>query len=772
MPDSVTTKTTTLVIEKPDSFEKLAEKYCLMRYVVPDSFALNRDNGYKRLHIATKTQLRVPYFLYTHDRLSTDGRERSAIYALFQRKREVPIGALALKEPSITLAGNEIAFETLGRNFHVLVKLLQMDYARFDSNAFTAVGDYYIHAKGAKNVITCLQVEIKGDSRNVLELGEARQQSFKVIGHATRLIRRQKKDMKPHYKFIYPYFRREPKNSQHLYSQLLREEIDSYEGEIFSAYKQSDERAQLNFHSNTQPEYTRGKILFDFTNNFIKHLDSLGIRACHDERVFDSFKASTDSIDLPVKELGCIYLFDNRRNQTEVLISYFHDLLCKYPSAPNFEIIQDLRAGLEYPILILQDHEKGDFEEGGDFYGQPDPYQEIRRNPDLIDLPKQSIHVKRFAPTNEQHHTDEILHPIAVCLNELYLKYFILRNQPIVNSLPNLFQDKHGHSILLSQFAFVRQANYGDKGRYGVLAWVVGENLHFEDIGAPAGREVLNNLLVNQGLPSFDEILIEFAKRNRKKKQDTNEWNFDFVIGPGFVAEIEDINERVLYDYETIMQRKHSVAQEIPLEEFLLAQHYEQLRHTGWPDLAQLEMNSSSKPTKAQRAASKFLSCLQEFDDYLINEVGQFRFDLSFSQLTSSPEWTETIAAIFNKGIEENTRRVIPETVGSTLKREYQKLGMFLSTKSTVDVLKLYQGIWYDAANRYMVGATQNLNDKQARAHLIRQFNVYFGQENFDILPLLDMMAVKFVRHQQFTVYPFPFHLIDLYVENKLRYLE
>jgi hypothetical protein len=495
MPDSVTTKTTTLLIEKPDSFEKLAEKYCLMRYVVPDSFALNRDNGYKRLHIATKTQLRVPYFLYTHDLLSADGCERSVIYALFQRIKEKPIKELVLNEPNIVLKGDEIAFNLLERSFHVLVKLLQADYARFDTNTFTAIGDFYIHAKSAKNMITCLQIEVKGDSRNEAESENLRQQSFKIIGHATRLIRRQKKDMKPYYKLIYPYFCRAPKNSQHLYSQLLREEIDSYEGEIFGVYKQPDERAQLNFHSNMQPKYTRGKLLFDFTNNFIKHLQNLGIRAYHNQRSFASFKASTNSADLPVKELGCIYLFDNRRNQTKVEISYFFDLLCKYPSAPNFEIIQDLHAGLEYPILILQDHEKGDFEEGGDFHGQPDPYQEIRRNPDLIDLPKQSIHVKRFAPTNDQHLASETLHPIEVCLNELYLKHFILRNQPILNALPNLFQDKHGHSTLLSQFAFVRQANYGDKERYGVLAWVVGENLHFEDIGAPAGREVLNNWL-------------------------------------------------------------------------------------------------------------------------------------------------------------------------------------------------------------------------------------------------------------------------------------
>jgi len=56
------------------------------------------------------------------------------------------------------------------------------------------------------------------------------------------------------------------------------------------------------------------------------------------------------------------------------------------------------------------------------------------------------------------------------------------------------------------------------------------------------------------------------------------------------------------------------------------------------------------------------------------------------------------------------------------------------------------------------------MNQKQPRAHLIRRFGVYQG--SFDIQPLLLAMSVQFVRHRQYTVYPYPFHLIDLYVEN------
>jgi hypothetical protein len=282
------------------------------------------------------------------------------------------------------------------------------------------------------------------------------------------------------------------------------------------------------------------------------------------------------------------------------------------------------------------------------------------------------------------------------------------------------------------------------------------------DIQDPQGRVVLNDLLSNQGVSWHEDIIPMFREKYFKRKQDETELNFDFVIGPGFVAEIEDINERVLYEYDEIMARRQSLHQPRDLEDFALAPHYNRLKKTQWPTSEKLRDPMATRTTKTWIQATEFLNQLEKFDAYL-SQIRSYFITSSFTELASSPERQERIAEIFGKSTPELGRRA--------LKALYQKLGMFLSTKSTVDVLKLYQGIWYDTANRYMFGATLNLNNKQARAHLIRQFNVYYGQENFDILPLLDMMAAKFVRHQQFTVYPFPFHLIDLYVENKLRYL-
>jgi len=69
-----------------------------------------------------------------------------------------------------------------------------------------------------------------------------------------------------------------------------------------------------------------------------------------------------------------------------------------------------------------------------------------------------------------------------------------------------------------------------------------------------------------------------------------------------------------------------------------------------------------------------------------------------------------------------------------------------------------------------MVGSPDQLKFEQARAHLIRRFDHYQGSELFPVVLFLNTLSVLFVRLEQYTVYPYPFHLIDLYVETKLHW--
>lgn len=491
MPDSVTTKTTTLVIEKPDSFEKLAQKYCLMRYELPPNYRLQYDEDFSRVHIAIKTHLRVPYRLFTNERATPDDRPRRVIYALFLRGEETVKTELTI-DLSTALSGQEIQASQLP--FHMLVKLLQMSYAQTDESAFTAIGKYYVHAKGQKSPVTCLEIEIKGDRQN--KEGD-RKQIFQVISHAKQMRLRRKESIQPRYKYIDPHFRRQIKDGQHLYIQLLPDEIDDFNGEIFTFPIQSKERASLDFHSNLDPERTRGKRLFDFTHKFVKYLSLLDIHAYHAERHFTQFIPSATNAKFQAGKMACVYLYDNRLSKTETAIESYQSLLRQRCPDIDFEIIQELHSGLEHPVLIVQDHTKADFEEGGKYYPQiPDPYKQIRNNPDLVCIPKQSIHIDSFVTDGTPQVEKKLTQIIAVCMTQLCLKQLVLSDQPIHNGVPFSFRNKLGQPTTLSQYAFVRQKNYGNNQRYGVVAWMEGEYLRFEDILAPQGRLVLNDSVV------------------------------------------------------------------------------------------------------------------------------------------------------------------------------------------------------------------------------------------------------------------------------------
>jgi hypothetical protein len=154
------------------------------------------------------------------------------------------------------------------------------------------------------------------------------------------------------------------------------------------------------------------------------------------------------------------------------------------------------------------------------------------------------------------------------------------------------------------------------------------------------------------------------------------------------------------------------------------------------------------------------LAQLQTFDEFL-DDLALNRTEISYNELTSGENW-QTIIEIFE--FKPNKKGQYTRT---NFKKYYQSLGMFLSDKKK-DV-QYHSGIWYDAENCFMVGSPQSLQDTQARAHLIRKFDVYKGEEYFHITTFLETIGVRFVRYRQYTVYPYFFHLIDLYVETKLR---
>ena len=135
---------------------------------------------------------------------------------------------------------------------------------------------------------------------------------------------------------------------------------------------------------------------------------------------------------------------------------------------------------------------------------------------------------------------------------------------------------------------------------------------------------------------------------------------------------------------------------------------------------------------------------------------------LSFNALTQDQYWEE-IVRIFN---------IQPDKNGhysrSQFKGYYQKRGWFSSDKEKA--LPMYEGIWYDDTLSYIVGLAQQPDQRQPRAHIIRRFHVYQGTDHFDMSPLLLAAGVQAINLDRYKAYPYPFHLIDLHIEDRWRF--
>lgn len=757
-------RTTTLLIQRPGSYSLLSEHFRLERYIVPFEFRNKGKFRYDQLHIRMKEQLKYPYIPFEHDQI--DSLKQMVIYVLYPRSEAINNLVLDFLS-SEPLVHREIRFHELA--FHILVKLLQTAYFRGkESSEFMAQGKCYIFARKSKGADICLQIEIKGD-RNNKETDPV--QAFKVISHATRFIPcKENETLNEWQRRTYPRFRRIPRNGQVAYNQLRPEELDNFQGQLFYIYRDVATKPTLDFHHQYRLEYGRGKILYDFTHNFIEYLGKLGILVQHRWRDFREHKTRTeDALDLA--KLGKVYLFDNRINkQTIPIIEYLAFLQGIYPDI-TLELLDDLIHAETSPVLLLQDGNSEDFLEERLLQNLDDPYKTIYHNLQYRYIPKQSINVN---PNDSAEFNDledyleyasiiedeSYLLRFDVCMHQLYLKKIVIKDESAFGLLPGLVNE----TSALGRYIFVRRKT-DDGENYTVALYVKDGSICFLDLRDPQDKTVFYGLAEDRKI-AWDDVLEELQKQQFKDSPDKLV-RFDVIIGDGIAIEIEDINEHVLYDYEKIEGRQYEADEPRPIYDFRLTEHYDEIKNADMYTLAELDEGRQKNAARWQR--SKTLQAqFQDFDDFL-DELAQTRLEISYNDLVSGDR-LERIGKIFNlpllKPRQESSEQ--PKYNHASFKRYYQKRNMFLSPKSK-DVI-LYKGIWHDTENCYVVGNPEGLNEKQDKGNVIRRFNVVLGNsELLDTGLLLDTMAVKFVRKNRYTAHSYFYHLIDLFVSELLQ---
>lgn len=755
-------RTTTLLIHRPEHHTQLLQHYRLERYVVPPGFRY-KNEAYGQLHIRMKEQLRYPYIPFSYDQI--DNHPSMVIYVLYPRTAAVDDLFLDFlsDEP---LERREIEFHELA--FHMLIKLLQTAYFRGKENAeFMAQGKCYIFAKQSKGADICLEIELKGDRKNK-ETDPV--QAFQVISHATRFVRcKEDETLSTWQRRAYPRFRRIPRNGQVAYIQLRLEELDNFQNQMFMIYRDVKTKPALDFHHQHRLEYGRGKILYDFTYNFIEYLGKLGISAQHRWRDFREHKTRTeDALDLA--KLGKVYLFDNRINkQTIPIADYLKFLQGTYPDI-TFELLDDLINTEASPVLLLQDGSSEDFMKGL-LQNLDDPYKTIYHNPQYRHIPKQSINVNpndsaEFNDLEDYLEYASILEDKSyllrfdVCMHQLYLKKIVIKDESAFGLLPGL----ENESSALARYIFVRRKT-SDRENYTVALYIKDGSICFLDLRDPQDKSIFYDLVDDRKI-AWDDVLEELQRQQFKDSPDKLV-RFDVIIGDGIAIEIEDINERVLYDYEEIESRQYEADEPRPIYDFSLTEHYDEIKNADMYTLAELKEDRPKNSARWQRSKT-LLAQFQDFDDFL-DELAQTHMEISYNDLVSGDR-LERIGKIFNLPLLKPRQESSEQSKynHASFKRYYQKRNMFLSPKSK-DVI-LYKGIWHDDENCYVVGNPDGLNEKQDKGNVIRRFNIVLGSSDLlDIGLLLDTMAVKFVRKNRYTAHSYFYHLIDLFVSELLQ---
>lgn len=784
MTETRSVRTTTLLVKYPNKFTVIEEKHKLVRYVVPQTFS-GKQTDYSKLHVSLKNQLAFPYFFYTHDKI--DGGDDNAIYVLYPRNEPIePVIIDFLSERELN--HRVIAFSKL--ESHVLVKLLFAEFfQKEDQSRFTSRGKYYIYVKANKDLngnITsdlCLEIRINGH-RNNNSKSSGDWLSFQITNHATRF--RKVETPENWMKYAKPLFMKSAPHDGLVFFRQIRadklpEEIIDFKEPLYEVAPYKNHPARLHYHLHFMPEYCRGKVLFDFINQIIPFLDERGLEAQQRYRDIYEYRPNRTAGELDLALIPDIQVLDARISREHPLEDYVDILNEQYKDKVQFEAINKLSPEVPLPTLILLDASKEDFLEGGKLQDYEDPYQQIYSEDEYISIPKQSVIVNQ---TDQELETDEeflqyemiafdeqakgpnFSQIFDVALMELLQKDMLINSREVAGVLPGYTVEGHG----LEKYTFIRKRTYTNIGNHWVMLKVIDGKLYFYNLKSSSQRQNLYELARQCGL-DWDDIFETLCHKRFREADDHDALpNYDVILAQDMAVEIEDINETVIYEYDEIISRQNEKQRALPIDEFRLAteERYNLIRDPKMSPYDHLELiELDPRPTRNQRISLEFFNQLNEFDDFL-DELEMSRTEITYDELTNDAN-RERIGDIFGF---KRSRPTKDETKGKYIMRRllewYKICGLFDSVKGKD--IHLFQGIWYDDEGCFIVGSAQALKDKQPNAHRTRKFDLLFGGENFDMDELLQTMGVQFVRHNQYTVVPYPYHLIDIYVENVLRW--
>lgn len=715
-------RTTNFIIDKSKINYSQLNDYRIIRYHIPDTFynyAKYIDKAaYGKLENYYKELLDRPCFFYRYER---------TIYVLHKKNDNIQPLVFKLKRSKegddvleFETTHSEITYNLI--DFHILIKILLADFFYNQDKTHRICQHYfYISCKidndteGNEAFATGIEMSIK-----------ERNNEFYINGKATAFCV-ERKNISDYQTRINPYFELITKSGVSYFRQIKSSKVISFQQEgtkkIWRKRKTSKQNpAHLEWHFDNadKQQNTRGYALFMFQENFVAYLNNLlGVDVAK-PKMLEAQKFSPkdtgykiDGISetgLPLRVLKKIYVYDNRVKDNgenlnkiplENFVKLFNDELTEFTKNNK---PQKLR--IEFaPIDSIDDFSK--------------------EKPILV---LQDVAGIEF--NEEKKKEDEVINKAGFLTGksfndpkkELYGKYANKVALQSVNVNTNSPMNNYGDSRYTDE-------NYRDYFQYELFElqkqveksgeMKTEKTQFFHKLNVCLNELLLKYYIINQ-LPICGDLEISFPLPVVGKAHNLIKYAYQYK---GVFLYINEEKQLIFIDLDTSVGKKER-----------------------------------DRVLKAM--GIDWLNIQVEFYEkhYLMKEDAEKRK----SKL-------EQAKFIFTNGvvieIQEPNKNNLIERVLLPYRDEPIKIRAgYRGTEKTDFGIT---GVWYNSeTNHYVAGRPSKNTYKfgaMDKAHIVRKFRVYKGEDKFRIEDVLETISVQFVRNKQYTVYPYFFDLINLY---------
>jgi len=779
---------TTLTINPEETdWTTLQKNVQLYRYKVrPKSY--NEKYYYAKIHNWYKTVCDDPCYFNTYDQ---------HIYVLYPPSKEAP---------SLTYKDDNIAPQPVGMTnpdmLHALVKTLVSKYFH-THETFISNADFFLPVTGLKtDFITVLRIRMNQSWNNPDE--------FLFKDEAKILRKLQGFELDKFWANTNYYGVDFDQNGDSIFRQLRYKSIRLIQKRrgVYVLPRKLKTRAQVTYHTVQNFESlkkSRSYVLNKFFNGLLDYLNQLGLPFKHKElemQEIDVLKGK--EMKKPQISIGDkpVYIVDDRMrptikphlepdNFTDDFCTVMQSLLSNMKKESPDKIFGDkiptlnLGQASQLPagsyVLRIEDNEKDDFKNSYKI----DPDTKIEELDELAlfngygedpmagfyktysNLVIQTLNVndntrirneenkrKKKSKSHKKWEIDTYLsygqpdvkntqfrNRVEVCLNQLILKDIVMHPQRASVLIPQEQLEVITNKVFMylenlmyfdgTELIFMRVT--GNAEAQGFIKRLTGKDLR-ADILKPA-MKWYNKYQFSEEDAEDDDKVSQTFKKGR------------FIISEDYAWQIVDSPERMLYPDDEIEVRLENLAEKRPIKDF-----YPKFPLTG------------DEPFTEQQ--------LREYENFLKEYVNE-RY-ISYDELKDK---YRHIKIKNEDGKMIKTGEGIYPALGISKDNKFKKylrefLGLPTEEIRTKDVLSVSQGIWYEPyTQQYLVGSKDTRKIKQEKGFVLRQILVHSGNSDQEQLfnrlktDFFPMLQVNFIRHKEYTVYPFPFNLIKMWRE-------